>query len=112
MGRLGSLALLVACAAFHLVGCGGDDDAWPDPMQNCRDFVDAWCNENAECSPPSERAHVNEDCHFVVELDIDCQEARNVSSRFSACMDSIAKSPCISSSSIEFPETCRGILQR
>jgi hypothetical protein len=114
MTRCARFALLVVGAIAAISGCGGDDPAEPprSPLQQCEDFLDAWCNQNAECELPSERARVREDCHFVVELEINCRAVRAISATYSDCIDAIAASTCNASGAVELPMSCRGVLVR
>jgi hypothetical protein len=111
MGKGVFWAVVVGCAASAISGCGGEDEAAPDPHRQCQDFLDAWCNKNAECALPSERARVREDCEFVVELDIDCGQVKSVGPNYSMCIESISTSTC-KSIGIDLPGWCQGILLR
>jgi hypothetical protein len=111
MGRRVFLAVVVGCAAHAISGCGAEEETPPDPRQQCQDFLDAWCNKNAECMPPSERARVREDCQFVVELDVDCGEVKSVGPSYSTCIESISTSTC-KTDGIDLPGWCRGVLLR
>jgi len=102
-------ALIIGFALIQLAACG-DDETPRDPQQSCRDFLDLWCNKNTECVAPSERARAQEDCHFVVELDLDCKKIAGVSEGFTACLDVISASQCVPSKGIAFPTACRGVL--
>jgi hypothetical protein len=104
-------ALVVGCAVVVIAGCG-EDEAPLDPRQSCADFLDAWCNKNAECALPTERARVREDCGFVVELDVDCTKVQAVSANYSGCIDAILASTCTSPDGIALPSLCRGVLLR
>ena len=104
-------AFVIACAAAALTGCGGDDPP-PNPVQQCEDFVGAWCNKNAECSLPSERARVLEDCRFVVQLDVRCDIVKQVGVTYPDCIDDIKTSQCLAEGGIEFPGLCTGVLIR
>ena len=112
MGRV-LLALVIVCAAPIIAGCGGDDEAEDGrgPAQKCEDFLDAWCNKNAECALPTERARLREDCRFVVTLDIDCGEVRAVSASYSACIDAILAASC-GSDGVPLPSSCQRVLLR
>jgi hypothetical protein len=101
----------VAAVLLAMMACGDDPQSSPsNPHQDCRDFIDAWCNKNAECVLPSERARTLEDCHFVVELDVDCNRVVEVSASYGACMNAIVQTSCGSNGSVALPTTCRGVL--
>jgi hypothetical protein len=113
MGKNAHWAMIAGYTAFALVGCGEDESTPPpDARRSCRDFVDVWCNKNAECVAPSERARVREDCRFVIELDVDCDQIVQVSESYSQCMDAIAQSTCVATGGISFPSACKGVLLR
>src|SRR6266498_4917158 len=59
--RLEGFSKLLAWAVFlSALSCSSADP--PAPPQGCQDFIDIWCNKNAECRPPSDRARsVEED---------------------------------------------------
>jgi hypothetical protein len=105
-------ALALAFVAL-LAACSGSDQV--DPAQGCRDFVDAWCNQNASCQPPSERARFLEDCHFVNGLEVDCSKTKALGTNYDACMASITSSSCdtyVQGMGLPFPPSCRGVLLR
>jgi hypothetical protein len=102
--------LAIGGATALVSACGGDDNAPPNPPQQCRDFLDAWCNKSAECELPSERSRVREDCQFVISLDIDCADVRGVSATYSGCIDAVLAIKCVSGQPVEFPDACRWVL--
>jgi len=95
------------------IACSSTDPI--DPPQACRDFFDAWCNQNASCQPPSERARYLEDCHFVNGLELDCSQTKAVGSTYETCMENIAGTSCAAyteGQGLPFPPSCKGILIR
>jgi hypothetical protein len=113
MGKNARWAMMAGYTALALVACGEDESTPPpDPRRSCQDFVGVWCNKNAECVSPSERARVREDCQFVLELDVDCDQIVQVSAGYSQCMAALAQSTCVPPDRISFPSTCNGVLIR
>src|SRR5262249_26219182 len=108
-----STAALALAALLAGAGCSSDEPI--DPVQGCRDFLAAWCNQNASCVAPSERARDLEDCHFVNELEVDCSQIKAPGSTYDACMPAVTSAPCsqyVDGKGLPFPPSCRGILVR
>jgi len=103
-----AFAALLAGAA-----CSSNDPI--DAPRACRDFLDAWCSQNAACQPASERARYREDCQFVNGLEVDCSETKGLSSSYDTCMDNIARTSCdayVEGVGLPFPPSCKGVLVR
>jgi hypothetical protein len=101
-------------AVVGVAACSSADDPI-DPPQGCRNFLDAWCSQNASCRPPSDRARYLEDCHFVNALEVDCTLTKALGSSYDACMASVASSTCdtyVDGMGLPFPPSCKGILLR
>jgi hypothetical protein len=108
------LAFVAVAAVGGMAACSSAADPI-DPPQGCRDFFDAWCNQNASCRPPSERARYVEDCHFVNGLEVDCTRTKALGSTYDACMASITRATCdtyVEGMGLPFPPSCKGILLR
>jgi hypothetical protein len=114
MGRVSSSASLVFCAAACL-GCGGGDEQPVEltPAAWCEQFMQAWCEKNAECVVPSERARQIEDCEFVWQLSVDCTQVRSLGVTHDLCLQSVSRLSCSSYSTTEgfaLPSNCQGVL--
>ncbi|SRR6266511_1930378 len=112
--RLEGFSKLLAWAVFlSALSCSSADP--PAPPQGCQDFIDIWCNKNAECRPPSDRARSVEDCEFTAKLEIDCSQTRALAPTYDSCLGDIEQSSCtayVEGKGLPLPATCKGILLR
>jgi hypothetical protein len=109
--RVATRAVIVLSTALTaLTACGDDEPV--GPVQGCTDFVDAWCNKRAECSLPSDRGRVGEDCRFAIGLDVDCSKVKGLGPTYEACISSIVNLPCTSAEGLALPQSCKGILRQ
>jgi hypothetical protein len=111
MRRYAVLAFIVTAWSTTITGCG-DDEEPPDPRQQCQSFLNAWCNKNASCAPPTDRARVLEDCWFTIELDIQCENITAIGVTYPDCMNGVSSAACLPEGGVEFPGLCTGILIR
>src|SRR6266511_2292526 len=83
--RLEGFSKLLAWAVFlSALSCSSADP--PAPPQGCQDFIDIWCNKNAEWHPPSDRARSVEDCEITAKLEIACSRARALAPTYGSCL--------------------------
>ena len=109
--------MAITCCALVLstgvAACAGDDPI--DPVEGCRDFIDAWCNKQVECAVATDRTRVGEDCRFASGLSIDCSEVKALGTSYDACMrdvPAISCAPVSSGNALMSPNSCKGILLR
>ena len=74
--------------------------------------MEAWCNKNAACELPSERARALEDCRFVVDLEINCSNVNHIGVTYPECIERISTAQCLPTGGIELPGLCNGVLIR
>src|SRR5438270_13781826 len=103
------VARLALVLSTGLYACGGEDPV--DPVQGCRDFIDAWCNKLVECAVPTDRGRVAEDCHFASDLNIDCSKVKGLGASYGACMHEVQAVACGSDSgaqALKNLNSCKG----
>jgi hypothetical protein len=85
----------------------------PSPPEGCREFIDTWCNQNAQCVAASERAHYREDCTFGGGLSIDCTKTVQLGPMYSSCLEAIVRTSCasyVATRGLPLPSSCQGVL--
>src|ERR1044071_2811280 len=99
-----SASLLLGLGA--VLGCGGDDASY-DPRAQCELLVDALCVKHADClRQPTHRSRALEDCQFVLKLDWNCKDVREVTTAYSECLTAISRAQCEPSGGIRQPWEC------
>lgn len=91
-------------------GCGQDAKSAPgSPREQCRDFVNAFCDKESECSPPSDRSRTKKDCEFQLALDFPCEDISQVQGQIGPCLTEIASFDCQTYEELQYvpvPDSC------
>jgi hypothetical protein len=111
MGRVSRWAAIAWLATFLLGGCAGEDYRYPS--EGCQEYIDTWCDQNAACVAPSEKANDRETCEFASKLSLDCSKVVQLSPNYQGCIDALHATTCdgyTREKGIPFPDVCKGVL--
>lgn len=102
----------VTAASVLLCACGSGPKSAASPLEQCSEFVDAWCGKQAECVAPSDRARSTKDCEFSFEVYEPCEEISGVARSLDDCLGAVSALDCQGydpSKGLQMPEPCHGL---
>jgi hypothetical protein len=119
--RLGYLAILIG-ANLAIWGCGDDAPAKSEPEQKCESFAGTWCQRSIGCLvtlgkvAEAQRVASQDTCRDVGIAALQCKKVASVGVTYPQCIADIGAMECATwdvpedkYSTIQPPETCRGI---
>jgi hypothetical protein len=105
----GSALAILTVGLAAACGSGDAEDSKP-PVEQCRDFIDAFCDKVAECAPSTDRWRNHKDCEFSWEVSsFACDDVVGIQGSVSECLDALDSIACdvVEKSGIKTPDSCK-----